>query len=52
MIKREYTIEFACENRRYFDVRRWGIYEQTERAGIYECVWERINMDSTKLLFR
>ena len=35
MIKREYMIEFACENRRYFDVRRWGIYEQTEKAGIY-----------------
>ena len=35
IIKREYMIEFACENRRYFDVRRWGIYEQTEKAGIY-----------------
>ena len=35
IIKREYMIEFACENRRYFDVRRWGIYEQTEKTGIY-----------------
>lgn len=35
IIKREYMIEFACENRRYFDVRRWGIYEETEKAGIY-----------------
>ena len=23
-------IEFLHENRRYFDVRRWGIYEDTE----------------------
>ncbi len=35
IIKREYMIEFACENRRYFDVRRWGIYEETEKEGIY-----------------
>ena len=28
-------IEFACENRRYFDVRRWGIYEETEKTGVY-----------------
>lgn len=35
IIKREYMIEFACENRRYFDVRRWGMYEETEKAGIY-----------------
>ena len=35
IIKREYMIEFACENRRYFDVRRWGIYEETEKAGVY-----------------
>lgn len=35
IIKREDMIEFACEGRRYFDVRRWGIYEETEKAGIY-----------------
>ena len=35
IIKREYMIEFACENRRYFDVRRWGIYEETEKTGVY-----------------
>lgn len=35
IIQREYFIEFACENRRYWDVRRWGIYEETEKAGIY-----------------
>jgi hypothetical protein len=31
LIERERMIEFMCENRRYFDVRRWGIYQQTER---------------------
>ena len=35
IIKREYMIEFACENRRYYDVRRWGMYEETEKNGIY-----------------
>jgi len=27
-------VEFLWENRRYYDVRRWGIYEQTEREPI------------------
>jgi len=31
LIERERMIEFMCENRRYFDVRRWGIYQDTER---------------------
>lgn len=35
IIKREFMIEFACENRRYYDVRRWGIYLEEERKGIY-----------------
>ena len=35
VIQREYMIEFACENRRYWDVRRWGIYEESEKSGIY-----------------
>lgn len=35
IIQREYMIEFACENHRYWDVRRWGIYEETEKSGIY-----------------
>ncbi len=30
LIVRERMIEFLHENRRYFDVRRWGIYEETE----------------------
>lgn len=35
LIKRECMIEFACENRRYYDVRRWGDYEEAEKTGIY-----------------
>lgn len=31
LIERERMIEFMCENRRYFDVRRWGIYSESER---------------------
>ncbi|GHV65667.1 membrane protein [Bacteroidia bacterium] len=33
-IKKERMIEFLCENQRYFDVRRWGDYEQSENEGI------------------
>lgn len=33
-IERERMIEFLWENRRFYDVRRWGIYEQTEREPI------------------
>lgn len=35
IIKREYMIEFAAEGRRYYDVRRWGDYESSEKTGIY-----------------
>lgn len=35
IIEREFMIEFLFENKRYYDVRRWGIYEETERAGVY-----------------
>lgn len=31
ILQRERAIEFLCENRRYYDVRRWGIYEESER---------------------
>ena len=31
LIERERMIEFLHENRRYYDVRRWGIYEDTEK---------------------
>jgi hypothetical protein len=34
LIVRERMIEFLYENRRYFDVRRWGIYEDVEREPI------------------
>lgn len=33
-IERERMVEFLWENRRYYDVRRWGIYEQTEREPV------------------
>jgi hypothetical protein len=33
-IERERMIELLWENRRYYDVRRWGIYEETEREPI------------------
>ncbi|PRD52768.1 RagB/SusD family nutrient uptake outer membrane protein [Sphingobacterium gobiense] len=33
-IERERMVEFLWENRRYYDVRRWGIYEETEREPI------------------
>lgn len=33
-IERERIVEFLWENRRYYDVRRWGIYEQTEREPV------------------
>ena len=31
LIERERMLEFMCENRRFFDVRRWGIYSESER---------------------
>lgn len=33
-IERERMVEFLWENRRYYDVRRWGIYEETEQEPI------------------
>lgn len=33
-IKRERMVEFLYENRRYFDVRRWGDYESSEGEAI------------------
>ena len=30
LIRRERMVEFLFENRRYYDVRRWGIYEEVE----------------------
>ncbi|MCY4778080.1 RagB/SusD family nutrient uptake outer membrane protein [Sphingobacterium sp. UT-1RO-CII-1] len=34
LIERELMIEFLFENRRYYDVRRWGKYEEIEREPI------------------
>jgi hypothetical protein len=34
ILEQERMVEFLFENRRYFDVRRWGIYEQTESEPI------------------
>jgi hypothetical protein len=34
LIERERMVEFLFEDRRYFDVRRWGIYEKTENEPI------------------
>jgi hypothetical protein len=45
-IERERMIEFLFENRRYYDVRRWGIYEETEREPI-----RGMNVDGTKASF-
>jgi hypothetical protein len=42
-IKKERMIEFLCENRRYFDIRRWGDYEESENAPIMG-----MNTSSTK----
>lgn len=33
-IERERMVELLWENRRFYDVRRWGIYEETEREPI------------------
>ncbi|MFV0267147.1 MAG: RagB/SusD family nutrient uptake outer membrane protein [Draconibacterium sp.] len=33
-IERERMVEFLYENRRFYDVRRWGIYEDSEREPI------------------
>ncbi|GAB6012937.1 RagB/SusD family nutrient uptake outer membrane protein [Viscerimonas tarda] len=42
-IERERMVEFLFENRRYYDVRRWGIYEETEREPVMG-----MNVDGTK----
>ncbi|MDR3246003.1 MAG: RagB/SusD family nutrient uptake outer membrane protein [Prevotellaceae bacterium] len=42
-IEQERMVEFLHENRRYFDVRRWGKYEDTENEPIMG-----MNIDATK----
>ena len=34
ILQRERAIEFLYENQRYYDVRRWGIYEESEKEAI------------------
>ena len=49
VIQREYMIEFACENRRYWDVRR-GVFMKNLRNQVFTaCTWEKINMDIIRL---
>ncbi|MDR0845011.1 MAG: RagB/SusD family nutrient uptake outer membrane protein [Tannerella sp.] len=43
LLERERMVEFTHENRRYFDVRRWGIYEETEREAV-----RGMNTDATE----
>lgn len=45
-IERERMVEFLWENRRYYDVRRWGIYEDTEREPVMG-----MNIDGSKSTF-
>ena len=33
-IKREQFVEFLCEGRRFYDIRRWGTYEEEENVPI------------------
>jgi hypothetical protein len=46
LIEKERMIEFLFENRRYYDVRRWGIYEETESEPI-----KGMNVEGTKDVF-
>ncbi|MDR2038378.1 MAG: RagB/SusD family nutrient uptake outer membrane protein [Bacteroidales bacterium] len=43
LIEKERMIEFLFENRRYYDVRRWGIYEDVEKVTI-----TGMNVDASK----
>ena len=61
LIEQERMVEFMFENRRYFDVRRWGIYEETENEaanskglnpdideGSREDYYQRITLSGTR----
>jgi hypothetical protein len=45
-IQDERFIEFLFENRRYYDVRRWGIYESVESVPI-----RGMNVEGTKEVY-
>jgi hypothetical protein len=59
-IKKERMIEFLHENRRYFDVRRWGDYEESESQSIVgmnaaaskESYYQRVIPNSTRIAGR
>ncbi len=46
LIEKERMVEFLFENRRYYDVRRWGIYKETENVTI-----KGMNVDGTRDAF-
>ncbi|HAK28024.1 MAG TPA: RagB/SusD family nutrient uptake outer membrane protein, partial [Sphingobacterium sp.] len=60
-IERERMVEFLWENRRFYDVRRWGKYEETEREPIRgmnpdgadrESFYKRISPGTSSFLTR
>jgi hypothetical protein len=59
-IKKERMIEFLYENRRYFDVRRWGDYEESEgqtvmgmnTAATKDSYYQRVVPASTRITNR
>ncbi|MDR1222207.1 MAG: RagB/SusD family nutrient uptake outer membrane protein [Tannerella sp.] len=59
-IKKERMIEFLYENRRYFDVRRWGDYEESESepvmgmnvAATKDSYYQRVTPNSTRIFER
>lgn len=60
-IERERMVELLWENRRFYDVRRWGIYEETEREPIRgmnpdgatkEAYYQRVIPGSSSFLTR
>ncbi len=46
LIEKERMVEFLFENRRYYDVRRWGIYEESESEPI-----KGMNVEGTKEVY-
>ena len=46
LIEKERMVEFLFENRRYYDVRRWGIYKETESEAI-----RGMNVEGSKDVF-
>jgi len=59
-IKRERMVEFLYENRRYFDVRRWGDYESSESESIQgmntsgnkDTYYQRVVLPSSRIAQR